>query len=183
MTNPRVYERVLLIFSTAMAGLMLFSAGMEAERQQYFSMMLAIIISGFFIGLIAAVISNWIWTLERKLDVAIDDAPKEVASKIAHDITNKLGEIFSEFTETHDDDLSELAHTIYLDVTNGGGRQPTKTEIARIEQRFHDESDGHYLRVHPNEEAGGNEYEVSHQPLTKSTGHSANNKRKSKTKE
>lgn len=158
--NSRLFNRLFVVLAYTMFALELFLLGWNLGHDNTQFAISNGILALFWAGAIFVTSRSW------KLDVELDYMSRDLdrlksLMEFATEIAEKAAEK-SELSQ-RDEELAELAHAIYKDVTNGGGRKPTAAEIARIEQAFHDQSDGMYLKCHV--EADGMGMEISSDPI------------------
>lgn len=135
---------VVILYST-------FFAGFDAAHHWYQSMVFQIIVAAFWVPIL------FIWQINHRLDVESDMLDEQIKhlegfKEVLEELEAKREE------ELHTRDLAHEAVVCYMQITKGGGRKPTKSEMKKIAKLFH-ERNGHYLKMNSSTDEGG-EFEI-----------------------
>lgn len=147
MRQLNAMDKLLLTFATVMGAMIIFSAGVEAERGDFFQTATGIVTGLFFIGIVFVVISERIRTLRDRLTAAERDLealrPKPQVEVPEHPFPPELRELMEEIAHdakqhAHDHDM---LNAILKDLNLEGDKKPTPKQLEQIKAAFHENTD------------------------------------------
>lgn len=162
--NHKRFQLLLAAMGVFITSYEFFFAGFNASHHWYQNMVFDLVLAGFWVGIL------FIMHLTRLSEVEFDSLDREFNrfEKLIKGLAD------NEKDKKHAEEMAELlvdcTDEIVMANNKGKRRAPNATEVARIEQLFHDKTGDHYAKLTVVE--GGVEAEISSEPIDVAPGRS-----------